>query len=174
MNTAIKYGVIIGVVGVAIQAVSYVLGIDFMLDTGNTLGIVIALGLYVFFAIKYRSDVGGYINFGDAFQAIMTMALISGVLNLAFQGILYNVIDPSIEVIVKERMIEQTEAMLERFDLPAEQVDEAMANIEDQDFGMTIGNAIKGFLIMYVAIGGILSALLALIIKKKDPESLDY
>ena len=174
MNSAIKYGVIIGVVGVGMQALLYILGREVLLGPLALISLLISFCLYIYFSLQARNDAGGFFTFGEAFKTILTMALISGVLNLSFQAILYNVIDPEIEVLIKEKAIEATESIIEAFDMDSEQAEQALAQAEDNDYGMSVANLLKGFFIYYLGIGGVLSLILAAIIKKSDPRSLNY
>jgi len=174
MNSVIKYGVIIGVVGIAMQAILYSISVKLMLGDGSVVAALIALGLYIYFGLKARKDNGGYFTFGEAFKSIMTMILIAGVLSSTFQAILYKVIDPSIEIEVKDKAVELTESIIDFFNVPEEQADEMLAQAEEQDYRMTWSSLIKNFLILSVGFGGILSLIIALSIKKRDPNSLDY
>jgi hypothetical protein len=82
--------------------------------------------------------------------------------------LIFNVVDPGIKTQLTDMTIEKTVETMERFNVPQENIDEAIDNIREQD-SFSIGNQIKSYFIM-VAIYSLFGLLIALILKRNDPD----
>lgn len=174
MNSAIKYGAIMGLVGVGYSTVLYMLGPEVMMGSMSYVGLVITIGLFVYFGFQLRKDNGGFITFGEAFKGAFVMILVSGAINIMFSALLFNVIDPELADVVKQLTIERMESMFESFNMDQEAIDQAMIGLEEQDFGMGLKNAAIGFFVNYGAFGAIGALILAAIVKKQDPQNMNF
>jgi uncharacterized protein DUF4199 len=172
-NHLLKWGIIIGIIGILISALTY--GINEKLMAKWWLGIIsfiISFGLLIYAEIIERKAIGGYILFKRVFFSAFIIFIISGIITIIWQILLFNVIDPDLQVRLKRVIIEQTISMLEKFGTDSSKVAETMDKLESQDM-YSIANQLKnGFL--GIAIGGLIfSAIIGLIVKRKKPE-LDY
>jgi len=61
------------------------------------------------------------------------VCMLGSLLSVAFMGLLYNVIDKGLDEQMKEITLEQMEQMLEKFDVPSEQIEA----IEERDVSQT-------------------------------------
>ena len=140
--------------------------------------VVIVLGLFVIGSTK--KDLGGFINFKNAFTAYFLMLLIGIVISTLISIVVFNFVDPGFKEVIKEKTIEKVEsqrdwvmtkmanASQEQVDEANDKFDEAIEKIKSQDqYGF--GNQVKNlfFSLAFFAVFGLLEAL---ILKKKDPE----
>jgi hypothetical protein len=79
----------------------------------------------------------GIITFKDAFL-ICFIAIAGGILlGTVFNYFLYNIIDPGLADFIKEKSIEKTAALMERFGASQDVIEKGLADVEKQDFHMT-------------------------------------
>jgi hypothetical protein len=106
-----------------------------------------------------RQANGDVFSFGQAFQSLFIIGVISMVIGIVWQVLLYQVIDPG----YGERMLETSIDMAEQFggELPAEQIEQ----MKEQ---FTLTGQLKGG-IWGIGIMALLSLIVSLIIKKNEP-----
>jgi hypothetical protein len=140
-----------------------------------SLGIlVLFFGLIIYFGKEYRKEVGGFMSFGTAFNFSFFAILISGVVGLIGNILLFQVIDPTLPQVLGDLTFESQLEMMESFggspdSLPAETLEE-MRQASLSNF--TLLGQLKAFgfgLVAYAIIALILGAIL----KKRD-KSLDF
>ena len=85
-------------------------------------------------------------------------------------GLLYNVIDKGLAEQMKELTIEQTENMLEKFNVPEDQIEEQMEKIEKSDFNQSPRALITSWMIS-VVFGLFLALIASAFTKKMSPSS---
>lgn len=67
----LKNGLLVGIVQVVLLLISYMLGIDFMMQTWwGVLQFLVVLGLVIFFAVEYKKLQGGYASFKESFSVL--------------------------------------------------------------------------------------------------------
>ncbi|MDN4166974.1 DUF4199 domain-containing protein [Cytophagales bacterium LB-30] len=168
-NHAIKWGVILGVISLMITLVVYI--IDYSLMAKGSFGfaaLALSIGIVVYSGILYRREIGGYMSFKDAFLVTFIVLVLSGLIGTVFNMLLFNVIDPELAVNMKEVMLDNTAATMESFGAPADAIDEAIANMEEQEFYTPAKIATQfGWSLIVFAI---IAAIIGLIIKKNEPE----
>jgi hypothetical protein len=135
--------------------------------------LLIAYFVYlIFVGINYRKQIGGYIDFGKAFQHAMILLVVSGLIGMIFNMLLYTVIDPSLPETIADAAVETTRSMMERFGAPESQMDEALETARvDAIERLSVVGQLKGFgwgLIFY-AIG---ASIAGLIVRKREPEEM--
>lgn len=174
-QAAIKPGLTMGLVALAVTYIAYFIDSSLLASGWFALiSLVIFFGLIIYFGQQYRNEIGGYMTFGTAFNFSFIAILISGLVSLAGQILLFQVIDPSLPQVLADITFENSIKMLESFGqnpdaLPAGTLEE-MRNNTSSTF--TLAGQIKNFgfaLILYA----IIALILAAILKKRD-KSLDY
>ena len=175
IQAAVKPGLTIGLIALALTFIIY------FIDSGSLISawfgfanLAIFFALIFYFGRQYRNELGGFINFGDAFKFSFVTILISGLVGTLGQMLLYHVVDPSLPQLLAEQSLENTLATMERFGASAdalgpEQLDEMRTGVEES---FTVTGQVKAFgiaLILYA----IVALIVAAILKKKD-KSLDY
>ncbi|MCC6727588.1 MAG: DUF4199 domain-containing protein [Saprospiraceae bacterium] len=115
--TALRYGGILGAIGVVMGLVMYLSGMadpetaNPMAGAGiGCISMIVTVIVYVLAVKKHReTELGGAISFGRAFGMGMAVAVISGVISTVW-GIIYNnLIAPDILEKTREMMLEQAQ-----------------------------------------------------------------
>jgi quinol-cytochrome oxidoreductase complex cytochrome b subunit len=180
-QNGINFGLILGFLLILPTVLGYAINIALLVSYwtfGYVILTVIILGLLVIAFSK--KALGGYISFKDAFSAYFLTILIAFLLSTIMNFLLFNVIDTNFENVVKEEQVQIIEgqrewvinkmsnASQEQIDETDIQFDEAIEKVR-ADSPYSITSLFKGFGIS-LAIFSLLGLLLALILKKKNPE----
>ncbi|NVK49786.1 MAG: DUF4199 domain-containing protein [Cyclobacteriaceae bacterium] len=174
-QAAVRPGLTIGLISVALTYVAYFVD-STMLASGwfGLVALVVFFVLIIYFGRQYRTDLGGFMSFGTAFNFAFITMIISGLISLIGQILLFQLIDPALPGVLADQSVQNTLEIMERFgasadSMPPEQLDE-IRNTTMENFSLT--GQVKNFgigLIIYAIIALILGAIL----KKRD-KSLDY
>lgn len=172
--TPIKYGLIGGILMVVLLMLIYLVAPAKLASMITMVVYVPVLFCMIWGGITYRKEVGAFGSFGEAFLAVFIISVISTLIFDTFGYLLYAVIDPDLPAYIKDLSLQNTAEMVEKFGGSDEEVEKALKRIEDTDFTPTL----KSTLIRYAssfAIGAILSALIALFVRRGDrqPEITD-
>lgn len=161
-----KYGAILALVSMVFFVIVYVIDLKFIVSfKGIAAMFLVSIGAAVWAIITYRKEVGGYLTFTNAFVSVLVMICISSLIGFGFNQLMYNVIDPELPQTLKDYTKEMTMEMLDRFDVPDDQVEEQMEKLEEQD-NFSFGAQLKNTLITMIVFGGIMGLILGLIFKK--------
>ncbi|MDF2157628.1 DUF4199 domain-containing protein [Algoriphagus sp. CAU 1675] len=174
-KAAIKPGLTIGLAALVITYLAYF--IDSSLLASGWFGLVafvLFFVLIIYFGKQYRAELGGFMSFGTAFNFSFIAMIVSGLIGLVGQILLYHVIDPSLPGVLADHSLDTALKMMENFGaspdaLSPEQLDEMR---ERTMSSFSVSGQIKNFgfgLIIYA----IIALILAAILKKRD-KSLDY
>ena len=165
----LKNGLVLGSIQVALVFVSYLMGIDFMMQTWwGVLQFLVSLGLVVYFAFEFRKMQEGYATYKESFSVLFGMYAAAGFILTFFNILLYNFIDVEFAQMAKDVIIEKTYEMMEGFGASEFMIDEAISEIEKQD-SFSVESLAKGYffgLPVYI----ILSLIIAAFIKRNKPE----
>ncbi|MCC6690025.1 MAG: DUF4199 domain-containing protein [Bacteroidia bacterium] len=171
-NPVIKYGLIAGIISILLQAVLYIMGVQFMATWWvGIIMILFIIVLYVVIAIRLRKDMGGFITFKQAFTKILLIWIIGGALNLVFSLLLYHVIDPELPQKMQDAITEKTISFMERMGTPQEKIDEVTEEMQESGNKFTALSLITNYL-WGILIGAILALILGASIKK-NPSPFD-
>lgn len=167
-SLAINYGIYLGVFLVLFTVLAYVIDLGLMakLWVGILLFIII-LTFGIISASKSKKLLGAYISFKDAFSSYFITIAIAIIISTVVSILLFNIIDPEAAEIVKEKIIESSTQMMEKFGAPQAEIDKAVAKMQQQN-QFAIGSLLKSLayqLIFYSVIG----LIVALVMKKKNP-----
>lgn len=170
-NHAIKSGVMLGVVGIVLTLLFYL--VDPTLLAKWWVGIitlVLSLFLVCYFGIQHRNEIGGFMAFGKAWVYSMQLFVVAGLISTVFNILLYNVIDTELAGIVADQAVENAEAMMSNFGMPEDQMDEALEKARTDTLDrFTVAGSLIGFL-WGLIVYAVLSLITGAIIKKKEPE----
>lgn len=173
VKPAAKSGLTLGLIGIIITLLIYFINAKLLANiwVGITI-LVISLSLVVIFGIAYRKQVGGYLSFKQAFIFSFVLLLVAGLISQSFNYLLFNVIDSDLTELVTDAALENTEAMMEKFNVPDEEIDKALENTETQMANQySLGGVMKAY--MYsIIIYAIISLITGAIIKRKNPEEV--
>lgn len=160
--TALRYGIIGGLLVIVIGLVQYLLGVTS--TASQVLGWLSMLIVIVLPVLAIRghrdNDLGGYISYGRGLGTGVLTALIIGLITAIWTVVLYNVIDPGIADVIMQA---QTEGM-EEAGMSDEDIENAMAMTSK--FMTAPAMAAIG-LIMYGVIGFITSLIAGAVFKRE-------
>ncbi|MES2864495.1 MAG: DUF4199 domain-containing protein [Bacteroidota bacterium] len=159
-KNGIKFGVISGIISIVVTVLMYAIDINLFANSYIGFGMVIfylILGIYVVSTTK--KEMGGVINFKEAFTAYFIYCVIGIVIANIFNYILFNFIDPAAKEQILEITIKKTVEFMEKFDTPKEAMKEAIVSLKEND-QYSIANIIKGsaFSIIFSSIIGMIVA----------------
>jgi uncharacterized membrane protein len=171
LQHALKFGLILGMVGAVINLLLYVIDPTYMVSMWMLLLLLLFMGLIVYGGISYRNEIGGYINFGPAYIHGFSVFVVMGLIGLAVNFLMYNVVDTSLPEILTDASAEQARSMAESFGATGDTLDEVVENARTDAAGQfsTFG-LIKGFLISLI-VYAVLSLITALIVRKQEKVS---
>jgi len=131
---------------------------------------VIFIVLLVVVGKSIRKAVGGYWTFGEAFKSFLTMALILTITTTLYNVILMKVIDPELPAKAAVAIEESQRQMMEKLGLSTEEIDTALekAGGMEERLQITFKNVVTSFGVG-LAIYGVISLILAAILKKNPP-----
>ncbi len=174
-KAAIQPGLTIGLVSLALTFIAYFIDATLLGSAWfGLVALVVFFALIIYFGRQYRSELGGFMTFGVAFNFSFIAILISGIISLIGQVLLFHVIDPSLPGVLGDLAFENSLKMMENFgaspdSLPPGQLEEMRASTANQ---FTLKGQLTSFGIGIV-IYAIIALILAAILKKRD-KSLDY
>jgi hypothetical protein len=167
-----KNSLIIGIISIVLSLVIHFID-PLLLYTSMWIGLVlfvVFIALLVYAGKTIRAEVGGFWTFGEAFKSFLIMGLIITALSTLYNVVLMTVIDPSLPATAGAAADENAKAMMAKFGMQQEQIDEAMAKQgkgEDK-LKITAKNTVTNFGIS-LAIFGVFALILAAIMKKTPP-----
>ena len=173
VNHAIKWGLILGGITIALTIILYAVDYTIMVEF-KFLGIImlVLIGTTIYAGIDYRKSVGGLLPYGKAFQHGILLLALCGLVGTAFTFLLYNVIDTELPQKLTDAAVENAQAMMEKFGTPEDKMEEALAKarVDTADRFTTLG-MIKGYLFGLIFYA-VLAAITSLIVKKNPPSEI--
>ena len=165
----IKYGLILGAIGIIITFLIYI--VDITLMTQWWLGLLmlaINIGIIVYAGIDLRKNNGGYLSFKNAFLSTFLIFLVAGIIGTLVNLLMFYVIDPELPGRLTDATVETTASMMQKFGASQEQIDLEIEKVKQRE-PYSAKSTLMGF-----GIGIIIYAILALIIgaiiKRKRPD----
>lgn len=175
VQNALKFGVIVGVVGAMITLLLYVAGPEFMVKWWvGLISLAVFIGLVIYGGISYRNEIGGYIDFGPAFlHGFITLA-VAGLIGTLVNFLLFTVVDPNLPEELTEATVEQAISMAEGFGATGAALDEAEARAREQTEGQyEVGGLVKQYFIGLI-IYAVMALITGLIVRRKEKVSDVY
>ncbi len=173
--SALKAGFIIAAVGIVLFVVEYVADIKpvgLMKPILMMLfGLAVNITLLVIFLKQYRTKIGGFISFGDAFLYCFTTLAVAALISTLFTFIFMKFFDP----MYMKNIMEAQKGWMENYlagKMPEDKIAEQLAKLDEQaEKATTIVQNVKN-----IGIGLIFGAIISLIvgaIMKKNPDVFD-
>ncbi|OZV68108.1 DUF4199 domain-containing protein [Winogradskyella aurantia] len=169
-SSAIQYGLYLGLILSSFTIIGYAVNIEIL--TKWWLGIILFILIIVIGIVstaKAKSILNGFISFKEAFTAWFTTIVVGILISTVVSILIFNVVDPEAAELVKQASIEATVSMMENFGTPQETIDMAITEMENTN-QFAVVNLLKSLAwqFLFYAIVGLL---IALIMKKKDPDA---
>jgi Protein of unknown function (DUF4199) len=165
-----KFGAILGIISIVIFILFYVVDLSFMASF-KFLGLVLIIGLgtVIYAGINYRSEIGGYLPYGQAFLHGIIVLAVSGLVSALFNIVMFTIIDPDLGSRLVDAIAENVESMMRNFGAPDAAIDEAIDKMKAEgpaNYTVTglLWSFVKG-LPWYVGIAAITS----LFVRKNQP-----
>lgn len=168
-SSSINYGLYLGLSLVAYTVILYAFNIEMLVNFWMNLLVlpIVIIAFGVVSCAKAKSLLGGFMSFRQAFTAYFIPIAIGIIISTSITVVLFNFIDPDSAEYLKELTMSKTEAFMENMGAPADQIDIALNQMEEQET-FAIGTQLRSLaqsLIFFTVIG----LIVALIMKKKDP-----
>jgi len=175
-NSALKSGLIIGVVSIVVFIIMYVADykpVGIMKPILLMLvSVAISIGILVVLFKKFRTEVGGFISFRDAFLYCLVALVTGTVLSTIFTLLFIQFIEPDYYKNIMEAQKTWMENYLSGKGLSDEQMTQTLDKIDEQAANMgSISSTLKN-LLGGVIMNGIIALIVGAIMKKK-PDVFD-
>lgn len=171
-NVSIKNGLIGGFLIIILSLISYLINTPFYLHYFSYISFVLTIYFLYLTGIQIRNNNEGFMSLGLGFKNILLTYIILTLLTTLFQYILYNYIDRSLlDTITNEfnENIEKGFAQQGKEDQAEEMLSYMQKFIPFSSVGITIF-----YWIVNVAIGALISVIVAAIMKRKNPEFNEF
>ncbi len=169
-KTGTTYGLILGFILSLITLYAFVIDSTVLTKWWLVLLVpffsAIILGLLAIGTVKKKLD--GFISFKEGFTAYFVMIALGLFIATMVNILIYNVVAPEFKETVKEQQIVKTTEMMESYNVPYDQIDEAIEKMREGD-SMSVSKQMLSYVIG-LAIYAIFGLLLALILKRNKPE----
>lgn len=174
-STALKTGLILGVVSIVVFILMYVADIKpvgiMMPIIIMLVSLAISITILVMYLKKYRLTTGGFITFKDAFLFCFIAFTVSVIISQFFSYLFIMLIDPEYYKNIMEAQKTWMESYLAG-KMPEEKITEQLEKIDEQAAKMgSLSQMLKNSL-GSVVVGAIISLIVGAIMKKK-PEMFD-
>ncbi|MBC7653455.1 MAG: DUF4199 domain-containing protein [Oligoflexus sp.] len=171
-KNAITNGIIIAVITIAIQLLTYYAAPQLLGATWY--GIVISLlslVIYIVFTLDLRKKVGGFWSFKQALTGIFIMSLVANVVSSVFNFVFYKFIEPDAYDRVKGYVADGLTATFEKMGLSGDDMDKAIEKATESlksQYQPSPLDFLKNIAIA-ILIGFVLSLIFAAIFKRNPP-----
>lgn len=168
-DVVLKWGGIMGAFEIVLNIMLYIFD-ETMMVSGwkGIVSVIVAIVVSVMAVRELRTAQAGYINFSIAFMTALLTLAFGLLINMIFGLLLFFVIDTDLADRMTKVNIENTIAMMEKFGVPEDQLDEMLEQAE-KDSAMTVGNYVKGSFYMLIFYG-VVALIIGAIMKRKRPE----
>ncbi|HSI90098.1 MAG TPA: DUF4199 domain-containing protein [Adhaeribacter sp.] len=162
-SVGLKYGLITGLVSSVLALVNFISGSFDQIWLMFGIGLAVYIAAIVFAHREFKTKNAGFMTYGQGVMIGTVTVFIAGVIGGIFSYVYIEFVDPSILDQMKDMQI----GMMERFGLPDDQMDEAIARIERDT---TAGSQLQSGLINGIFSGLILSLIVSAFTKNRRPD----
>lgn len=165
-SPGIKYGVIAGVIGVVIELISYLLGYEYFFGFSKVfVGIGVTIWAMILAGKLFRENNGGFASWKEMLKTTFVVGIVATIIGVAFQFLLYNLIDPNLAEAQKDFSIELIESMGETFSLDEALIELQIDEAESKSFEFGFSQAFLGLLVSFI-IMFILASIVSVFVKR--------
>ena len=168
-SIAIKWGIISGLVSILYTILLYVIDAKLLASgTWTSLSMVFIITFIVLSVKEFKLTQEGYINLSEALFTGFFTFVIGSLISALFGYVLMNFIDTNLPIIIKDTVIENAIAMMQKFGASEADISKVLDTIKEADYSVTLKRVGLNFLAIS-AYGFVLSFIIAAIMKKKRP-----
>lgn len=169
---AINNGIIIGIIGIVIQLLTYYAAPNLLGATWFGIATsIILLAIYIAFTLDLRKKIGGFWSFKDALKGIFIMSLVANVGSSIFNYLFYKFIEPGAYDKVVGIVSEGMASTYEKMGMSQDVIDQTMVKVIDglkSQYQPSPLDFIKNLGII-ILVGFVISLIFAAIFKKNPP-----
>ncbi len=168
-SKGINFGLIFGLALILPVLYAYAVNLNYFVSFWSLGVLVLTFFVHGFWVVgSLKKAQGGYATFKEAFSVFFLANAIGLLISTLMTVLIFIVIDPELQVTVKELTINTTTEFMQNMGANTEQIDEAIKGIQEQD-NYSVGAQIKGYFTTLVVFS-IFGLLISLILKKKREE----
>ena len=120
----LKSGIMLAGVSIILTMLTYMINVELMVEWWfGILSLIISVGLLIYLGINYRNSIGGILSYGNALKYSILVMMVSYVIGICFQILLYTVIDPDLPQVMTDLSIEESVKIMENWGAPQETID---------------------------------------------------
>jgi len=168
MKHAVKYGLLLGIMSMLTVLVCYLINYKLLVYQADIALFFVTLLVLVHAGLKLRKKKHGELSFFDAFIHSFFIMLISGLVYSFFKFVLFDMIDPALAENLKEATTQQAIRFLDYVNASDDFIDDVIDGLKVENTYST-SQIYRDYFSRSVYLGGGLSFIVALIVKKKNP-----
>jgi hypothetical protein len=170
LQDAMKKGLILAIIHIFIFLIIYFFITNKLTGLSYLCFIIVFNLAYTYISNKqWRGEIGGYIEFGDAFKYAFILLLTSGVIQTIFTAI-FLFIEPSFPDVMAQAQLDTSLYWAQKFGAPDETLEKMSEtyNPEDITKRFTFMGQLLGFglALLFYALG---AAIVALVVRRREP-----
>ncbi|WP_375558836.1 DUF4199 domain-containing protein [Bernardetia sp. OM2101] len=170
MQSAIRYGLILGVLNILLAVFGYIMGVEFAMSYYAIISGIVSIGAIIFVCMRIKKENQGVIKYFDAVKMVFVALMLSYVIGASYNYVFNNFVAPEYTEQIAKESLNKAESLMESMGMPESDIDKAMeeARIESQK---SLENPLMPFLqsIMVGAVVLFVIALLAAIFVQRKP-----
>jgi hypothetical protein len=133
-SVALKWGVISGLVSILYTILLYVIDAKLLASgTWTSLSMVFIITFIVLSIKEFKSTQEGYISLSEALFTGFFTFVIGSLISALFGYLLMNFIDTNLPIIIKDTVIENAVAMMQKFGASEADISKALERLNEQD-----------------------------------------
>lgn len=168
-STSLKWGLIGGMVIILYSIIMYVIDSTLLVNMwAGFVGLAVLIGVIIMGVKEVKTGQEGFISLSEALFAGFLVYVIASLVHTVFQYALFNWIDTNLPVLLKEKTIETTVEMMQKFGASEDDINKTLADL-DSKLDMTSAGAMFWNFLKGSAFGFVVCFIIALIMKKKRP-----
>lgn len=140
-KTGLQNGLIAGLGCIMVSLVLYIINMELVLGFWLWLGYVVIVATKLYTAYTLRNANGGNLEFKDGIKAIFPVTVVAVLIWIAFNALLFIVIDPELIALSKDKAVEMSIWVLEKSGADENTIASAVAEAEAQDYTPSFKNS---------------------------------
>ncbi len=175
MQSAIRYGLILGVVNILLAVFGYIMGIEFTMSYYGIISGIVSVGAIIFVCNRIKKENKGIIKYFDAAKMVFVSLMLSYVIGSTYNYVFNAFIAPEYAQEIAKVSLQKAETMLEGFGMKESDLDKAMEEARTKS-RESLENPLIPFLqgIMAGAVVLFVVALLAAIFVQRKPKEGEF